>query len=131
MFGVDPLKMEWISDDFPSHPSMGWRYPEGQRAAPDGMFFDFLPDFLKLYFGRNIFRANSSFSWWASFLSPTGTVYSPVLHERVLYHETQRELNCEFIQSTSPHFMHILGYSFGEDCPYKGFHTCPFINIKD
>ena len=130
MFDVDEANVEWISDDFPSHPSMGWTYPEGQHSC-DKIFFDFFPDFLKLYFGRNVFRANSSFSWWASFLSPTATVYSPILHDRVLYFETQKELNCEFIQSTAPHFMHVLGYSFGEDCPHQGFHMCPFINIKD
>jgi len=130
MFDVDPKKVEWISDDFPSHPSMGWSYPNGQYKIPE-IFFDFFPDFLKIYFGRNIFRANSSFSWWGAFLSPTGTTYSPILHERILYHETRRELNCEFIQSTAPHFMHILGYSFGEKCSYEGFQTCPFINIKD
>jgi len=130
MFDVDPGGVEWISDDFPSHPSMGWGYPNGQKRI-DNIFFDFFPDFLKLYFGRNIFRANSSFSWWAAFLSPTGTVYSPILHDRVLYYEDKKELNCEFIKSNSPHFMHVLGYSFGEECPHKGFHACPFINIKD
>jgi len=130
MFDVDPKKVEWISDDFPSHPNMGWNYPEGQLGTPE-IFFDFFPDFLKLYFGRNVFRANSSFSWWPGFLSPTATVYSPILHNRVLYFNTKKELNCEFIQSTAPHFMHVLGYSFGEECPHGGFHTCPFINIKD
>ena len=130
MFDVDHNKIEWISDDFPSYPKMGWSYPEGTPPCED-VFFDFFPDFLKMYFARNIFRANSSFSWWASFLSPTATVYSPILHDRVLYYETQKELNCEFIQSTSPHFMHVLGYSFGEECPHGGFHTCPFINIKN
>tara|TARA_Y100000310_G_C20579222_1_gene762117 strand:- start:7 stop:927 length:921 start_codon:yes stop_codon:yes gene_type:complete len=129
-FDVDSKKVEWISDDFPSHPNMGWKYPEGQRGSP-GIFFDFFPDFLKLYFARNIFRANSSFSWWASFLSPVATVYSPILHDRILYYEEKKELNCEFIQSNAPHFMHVLGYSFGEECPHKGYHSCPFINIKD
>ena len=130
MFDFDTRKMEWISDDFPSNPSLGWTYPEGQLPC-DGIFFDFLPDFLKLYFARNIFRANSSFSWWASLLSPTATVYSPILHKRVIYIENKKELDCEFIQSNTPHFMHVLGYSFGEEHAMKGFHSCPFINIKD
>jgi len=129
-FDINPDTVEWISDDFPSHPSMGWNYPLGQTKS-DEVFFDFFPDFLKLYFGRNVFRANSSFSWWATFLSPTAKVYSPILHNRVLYYKTKQELNCEFIQSTTPHFMHVLGYSFGEECPHQGFHTCPFINIRD
>ena len=55
VFDCDRNKMEWISDDFPSHPNMGWSYPEGQHKI-DEIFFDFFPDFLKLYFARNIFR---------------------------------------------------------------------------
>lgn len=130
MFGFDRRKVEWISDDFPSHPNMGWNYPTGQVKQED-IFYDFFPDFLKLYFARTIFRANSSFSWWASFLAPVATVYSPILHDRILYNQQGKELNCEFIQSNTPHFMHVLGYSFGEECPHEGYHTCPFINIKD
>jgi len=130
VFGVDSRKMEWISDDFPTHPNMGWNYPKGQLRIDD-IFFDFFPDFLKLYFARSIFRANSSFSWWASLLSPTATVYSPILHKRLIYSKNKKELDCEFIQSNTPHFMHVLGYSFGEEHNMKGFHGCPFINIKD
>ena len=122
--------MEWISDDFPSHPHMGWSYPEGQHKI-DEIFFDYFPDFLKLYFARNIFRANSSFSWWAAFLSPSATVYSPILHKRIIYGEDKKELDCEFIKSNTPHFMHVLGYSFEEKSPIRGFNTCPFINIRD
>jgi hypothetical protein len=47
--------------------------------------FDWLDDFLKMYFARTIFRANSSFSWWASFLSPTAKVYSPVINDIKIY----------------------------------------------
>ena len=130
MFDVDPDNIEWISDDFPSHPSMGWKYPLGQ-VKTDGIFFDFFPDFLKIYFARNVFRAPSSFSWWAAFLSPTATVYSPILHDRILYYKDKKELHCEFIPSTTPHFMNVLGYSFGEECPHEGYHMCPFINIKE
>ena len=94
-------------------------------------FFDFVPDFLKLYFAKTIFRANSSFSWWGAFLSPTAKVYSPILHKRIIYSEEKKELNCEFVEGNSPHFMHVLGYGFGEDHNMKGFHDCPFINIKN
>lgn len=130
-FDVDEEKIVWISDDFPSYPSQGWVYPEGQKLMNEEPYYDFLPDFLKLYFARNIFRANSSFSWWGSCLSPTATVYSPILHNRVLYSETQKELNCEFIEGNTPHFMHVLGYAFGEEHNFKGFMDCPFINIKE
>ena len=130
-FGVDKKSVQWISDDFPSYPSQGWTYPQGQKFLVEEPFFDFLPDFLKLYFSRTIFRANSSFSWWASFLSPTAKIYSPILHKRVLYNETGEELNCEFIEGNTPHFMHVLGHGFGEPHEMQGFHTCPFINIPD
>ena len=130
-FGVDPKKVVWISDDFPTYPSQGWAYPTGQNFLLKEPFYDFLPDFLKLYFARKIFRANSSFSWWASFLSPIAKVYSPILHKRIIYSEEQEELNCEFIEGTTPHFMHILGYAFGEPHDMEGFHSCPFINIPE
>ncbi len=47
--------------------------------------FDWLGDFLKLYFARTIFRANSSFSWWAATLSPTAKVFSPVIGQSHIY----------------------------------------------
>ena len=130
-FDVDPAKVEWVSDDFPSYPTQGWQYPEGSPKLSKEPFFDFVPDFLKLYFARKVFRANSSFSWWASFLNPEGTIYSPLLHKRIIYSETNEELNCEFIEGNSPHFMHILGYGFKEPCELQGYHDCPFIHIKD
>ena len=46
MFDVDPSKVEWISDDFPSHPSMGWRYPTGQTNISE-IFFDFFPHLIR------------------------------------------------------------------------------------
>ena len=130
MWDTDPKKVQWISDDFPSHPSMGWSYPEGQVLMNKEPYYDFLEDFLKIYFARKVFRANSSFSWWACTLNASGQIYSPVLHRRVLYSENKEQLNCEFIEGNSPHFMHILGYSFNEPTDMSGFHNCPFINIK-
>ena len=130
MWDADPKRMQWISDDFPSHPNMGWSYPEGQLLMEKEPYYDFLEDFLKIYFARKVFRANSSFSWWACLLNPSGKIYSPILHKRILYSETKEELNCEFIEGNSPHFMHILGYSFGEEHTMQGFHSCPFINIR-
>ena len=131
VFDSDPKKVEWVSDDFPSYPYQGWSYPEGQIAIDKEPFYDFVPDFLKIYFARKVYRANSSFSWWSSFLNPTGKIFSPLLHKRVIYSETGEELNCEFIEGNSPHFMHILGHGFGEEHNMKGYHNCPFINIKD
>ena len=131
IYDVDQSKVEWVSDDFPSYPSQGWTYPEGQALLTKEPFYDFVPDFLKIYFARKVFRANSSFSWWASFLNPDGKIFSPILHKRIIYSETGEELNCEFIEGNSPHFMHVLGHGFGEKHDMRGYHDCPFIHIKD
>jgi hypothetical protein len=37
----------------------------------------FIPDFMKLHFADYLFRANSTFSFWAGFLG-YGEMYSPV-----------------------------------------------------
>ena len=71
--------------------------------------FDWLPDFLRLYFARTIFRANSSFSWVAGFLSPTAKVYSPVLTDRKTYMGENDELNFEFVEGNEPHWMNLKG----------------------
>ena len=63
--------MEWTTDDWTGKwgvgkPTIrgGWQYPVGSKVIPD-VIFDWLPDFLRLYFARTIFRGNSSFSWVA------------------------------------------------------------------
>ena len=71
--------------------------------------FDWLPDFLRLYFARTIFRANSSFSWAAAFLSPTAKVYSPVLTERKTYRGDADEVMFEFVEGNEPHWMNLKG----------------------
>jgi hypothetical protein len=54
-------------------------------------------------FARRLFRANSSFSWWAGFLGK-GQVYAPVLRERVDYPTEHREIHCEFEPGNEPHW---------------------------
>ena len=114
-FGFDPEKIEWVSDDYlrkwhPDRPSSrrgGWNYPVGSEYLGPDLIFDWLPDFIKLYFARTIFRANSSFSWWAGFLSPTATVFSPVIHRQVIYgRDSFEELDCEFVEGNHPHWMY-------------------------
>ena len=107
---IDPDKVIWISDDpnvrtpnrWHQYCHYGWHYPTGQVKI-DTVFFDFLPDFLAMVFARNLFRGNSSLSWWAGFLTE-GTVYSPVLGNRVtcqgLYF-----VDCDFVRGNHPHFM--------------------------
>ena len=114
-FGFNPDNIEWTSDDYTGKwhsdrkptPHFGWVYPTGSiYKYPE--VFDWLEDFLRLYFARTIFRANSSFSWWASFLSPTATVYSPVLDKQLIYGRNgiEEEIEIEFVKGNHPHWMY-------------------------
>jgi hypothetical protein len=115
-YGFDPDKMEWCSDDYlnkwhpdrPAGPRLGWGYPYGAEYQ-EGIMFDWLEDFLRLYFARTVFRANSSFSWWACFLSPTATVYSPVLDSQIIYGRDDKteEIEAYFVKGNEPHWMYL------------------------
>lgn len=113
-YGFDPSKVEWTSDDYlrewhkdrkPTE-RYGWNYPIGSEYRKEKIF-DWLEDFLRIYFARTIFRANSSFSWWASFLSPTAKVYSPVLDKQVIYGvDGLEEIEVDFVEGNHPHWMY-------------------------
>lgn len=114
-FGFDPEKVEWVSDDYlgkwhadrPASRRGGWSYPIGSEYLGPDLIFDWLPDFIKLYFARTIFRANSSFSWWAGFLSPTARVFSPLIHRQLIYgRDSYEEVDCEFVEGNYPHWMY-------------------------
>lgn len=113
-FNFDPEKIEWVSDDYtgkwhenrPKTFIAGWKYPIGSDYIKD-MGFDWLNDFLKLYFARSIFRANSSFSWWAACLSPKGKIFSPIIDKQIIYgKDALEEINCEFVEGNHPHWMY-------------------------
>lgn len=55
-----------------------WKYPRGEKKQNKDIIFDFLPELLLLVFAKKIYRANSSFSWFGSFLSDA-IVYSPIV----------------------------------------------------
>jgi hypothetical protein len=112
MFGYSPDAIEWVSDDYAGKWHVGrkrrypgtWTYPTGSQYVP-GLVFDWLDDFLKLYFARTIFRANSSFSWWAGALSPTAKVFSPVLDKRHIYGvDGTQEIVVDFVEGNQPHW---------------------------
>lgn len=115
-YGFDPDKMEWCSDDYlrqwhsnrPEAVRLGWSYPAGAEYQP-GIMFDWLEDFLRLYFARTVFRANSSFSFWACFLSPTATVYSPILDNQIIYGRDDRleEIQADFAMGNESHWMYL------------------------
>lgn len=113
-FGYSEDSVEWVSDDYTGKWHVGrkirflggWEYPAGSQYIP-GIIFDWLGDFLKLYFARTIFRANSSFSWWAALLSPAAKVFSPVMDKRHIYGvDGLEEIAVDFIEGNSPHWLH-------------------------
>jgi len=122
-FGYDPEKIEWTTDDWSGKWNVGkpsdhdwfskrggWHYPEGAEYLND-VVFDWFPDFLRLYFARSIFRANSSFSFWASLLSEA-KVFSPVLNKREIYSGklgSGKEIDVEFIEGNTPHWLIVKG----------------------
>ena len=80
--GIDEDSAIWVSDDpklrrncAPVLPSLTEAFDVRQHGFP------WLEDFFILYFARRIFRANSSFSWWAAALSPQAIVFSPDLSQ--------------------------------------------------
>ena len=113
-FGFPEDSVEWVSDDYTGkwhvHRKQrvrgGWSYPIGSQYVP-GIIFDWLADFLKLYFARTIFRANSSFSWWAAQLSPTAKVFSPVVGKRHIYGvDGLEEIDVDFVEGNHPHWIY-------------------------
>jgi hypothetical protein len=122
-FGFDRNNIEFISDDYTKkwHKNrkdtdlLGWSYPNGSQYSSE-VIFDWLDDFLKMYFARTIFRANSSFSWWASFLSPTAKVYSPVINESKIYGKDGvfEEINVDFVEGNHPHWFYEPGVHFSD-----------------
>jgi len=120
-YGFDPAEIEWVSDDYQKqwHKGRedtlrgGWTYPVGSEYLGQDLIFDWLPDFLKLYFARTIFRANSYFSWWAGLLSPGAKVYSPVIDKQLIYgRDGMAEVDYEFVEGNHPHWM------YGNDAIY-------------
>ena len=120
----------WVSDNEsirtfnPWHnSSLGhcWRYLTGEIPCPV-VFFDFMPDFLTLVFGRTIVRSNSSFSWWACQLSRSSRVFSPVILAKLPHLlNSYYEMDAEFIQGNQPAFMDVyddiyLGQA-NDECP--------------
>ena len=124
-FGYDPEKIEWTSDDWTGRWGVGkpddskwikakggWNYPVGSHRVEETIF-EWLPDFLRLYFARTVFRANSSFSFWASLLG-NSKVFSPVLHRREIYSGragSGKEIDVEFVEGNHPHWLCIKGHS--------------------
>lgn len=112
-FGYAEDEIHWVSDDYTGTWHVGrkmryrggWTYPAGSEYLP-AVMFDWLEDFLKIYFARTVFRANSSFSWWAAMLSPTARVFSPVIDKTHIYGvDGMEEICVEFVEGNHPHWL--------------------------
>jgi hypothetical protein len=118
-FGYDKDSIEWISNDHtkkwhtdrPDMVFLPWSYPEGAKFD-EKIGFDFLDDWLKMYFARTIFRGNSSFSFWAGLLSPTAKVYSPVVNKQLIYGRNglTEEIDLDFTEGNENHWMYSEPY---------------------
>ncbi len=137
-YDYDPAKIEWTTDDWSSKWGVGnpfnsglldkrggWNYPVGAEVLPD-IVFDWLPDFLRIYFARSIFRANSSFSFWACTLSKgretPPKIFAPRLDHRILYakEETyEQETEFEFEEGNHPHWLCISGKDQCDDIVFS------------
>ena len=127
-YDYDPDKIEWTTDDWTGKWGVGnsiesglikkrgsWHYPVGSEVLPD-IIFDWFPDFLRLYFARTIFRANSSFSFWACTLAKgrenPPKIFAPRLNKRVLYAKKEtfkKETYFNFEEGNHPHWLCITG----------------------
>ena len=89
-FGIEPAGFVEVSEEFPCNAA----------EMPAGL--EMLPDFYRLMRAPVLFRANSSFSWWAATLGH-GRVFSPLItgfaggieHDNVPYVEGNWPRLCE------------------------------------
>ena len=82
-----------------------------------GRRIPWLPDFLKLVFARKVFRSNSSFSVWSSWIGDVD-VYAPVLHE----YSPGKEIDFEFVRGND--------FAFIEDLYYNNTISQKYISIS-
>ncbi len=91
-FGIGPNTLYFIEDE-------GSKYRDS--AGFDGALA-FLPDFYRLTKASVLFRANSTFSWWAAVLG-NGQVFSPLIDGL----EGGKEHDCAFVDGNWPRFANL------------------------
>jgi len=135
-YDYDPDSIVWTTDDWSGkwgvgNPAQyteevnqrgGWNYPVGSHIVNKEIIFEWLPDFLRLYFARSIFRANSSFSFWAATLAKgretPPNIFAPRLDKRILYAKKEtyeQETEFEFEKGNHPHWLCITGQDSCDD----------------
>ena len=89
--GFDVSRLCIISDEWPTQDN---RYKGSM---------DFLPDWIRLLRAEILFRANSSFSWWAGVLGNAKRIFSPVIDGL----EGGKEHDVEFVEGNYPRLANL------------------------
>ena len=121
-FDINPDSMHWISDspiespisifnfkDDGFYKNYKWKYPEG--SIFDSRFgFDWLLDFLIMYFSKNLFRSFSSFSFWAGFLSMNRDSPTQVFSAKSCMNKTSNAkiVKADFVEGNHVHWASAL-----------------------
>lgn len=121
-FDIDPNSIHWVSDspiesarsifDFKVnsfYKNYKWKYPEGSNF--DSHFgFDWLFDFLVMYFSKNLFRSFSSFSFWAGFLSMNRDLPTQVFSAKSCMNKTSNTkiVKADFVEGNHVHWASAL-----------------------
>jgi hypothetical protein len=92
-FGYDPVDAWWEVD---THPTLLEEFDGNPSACGLGTTMVSIPSFYRLMTAPALFRANSTFSFWAATLS-NGKVYSPVIKGK-----PSGEQDCEFVEGNWP-----------------------------
>jgi len=100
-YRFDEKLITWVSEDTPN------------RIKIDGKL-GFLPDFITLMTAKILFRANSSFSWWAATLN-FGNIFSPIVEARTGWN------NVEFVPGNWPR----IADSSKCNCRLNDLHIIP------
>lgn len=74
--GYYPAQIEWETD---LNPTRLGCFIGNESASGLGTTWVALPSFYRLMTAKVLFRANSTFSWWAATLGDAAKVYSPVI----------------------------------------------------
>jgi hypothetical protein len=93
-FGFDPKLLRFVTEEHPT-----------DVPGLTKMGLGFLPDFYRLANARILFRANSSFSFWASIIGKAERVFSPVIRGL----EGGREHDVNFIEGLWPRLADLDG----------------------
>lgn len=87
-FGIEKASLSWKSEEM----QVKWRYVDEDLI--------FLPDFFDMINAKHLFRANSTFSFWAGFFNKN-KVYSPLVENKV------GECDVDFVEGNWPKIVSI------------------------